>query len=242
MTVAHVAASPMTVRTVNGAISVAADPAKTEVSISADLHAQTLDRLARTKIVATRDADGALRIEVAWADGQRLNSEGCDFDIVAPDVRGIDVDTSNGAIIVTDLGGNALLKSSNGKITATHQAGDVRAATSNGAIVITDPAGNVKAGSSNGAIEVVNAPGARGCGYIQWARRSHALADLSGPGESRFGERADPRGGGGRVPRAGFDADQQLGGEDRRARGTRRRQGDQDRQVVGDHLLRRGGG
>jgi hypothetical protein len=76
LSVEHTAAAPLFVRTVNGGVTVIADPAAADVSITAEVKAQTLDRLAATKVVASRDADGTLRVEIAWPDGQRLNSEG----------------------------------------------------------------------------------------------------------------------------------------------------------------------
>ncbi len=159
LTVDHVAASPVSVRTINGAVSVVADTSASDVSVTAELRAQSLDRLERTKIVASRDPDGTLRIDIAWADGVALNSEGCDLDIILPDARGVDIHTSNGSVEVSNLAGKATLNSSNGRITATHHDGDVVASTSNGSISVTDPAGDVEADSSNGAITVANAPG-----------------------------------------------------------------------------------
>jgi DUF4097 and DUF4098 domain-containing protein YvlB len=157
LTADQVAAAPVVVRTTNGGVAVTADTTRTDVSIKAELHAQTQDRLARTKVVAAREADGTLRVEIAWADGERLNSEGCDFTILLPDAHGLDIDTSNGAVEVTGLSGNALLRTSNGRITATRQQGDVDARTSNGSITIVDSIGAIKAVSSNGGIDVQNA-------------------------------------------------------------------------------------
>jgi hypothetical protein len=158
MQVDHTPSSALVVRTENGKVEVVADPAASDISITAELRAQTLDRLERTTVSAVRTQDGTLRIGVDWADGKPLNSEGCSFDIVVPDSRGVDIGTNNGTILITGLAGDALLRTSNGAITANGQAGNVRADTSNGAITVTDPQGSVAADTSNGAIEVRNAP------------------------------------------------------------------------------------
>jgi hypothetical protein len=158
LSVEHAASAPVVVRTVNGGVSIVGDASISDVSITAEVKAQTLERLAATKVVAARDADGTLRIEMAWPDGRRLDGEGCDLDIVVPNARDVSIETSNGSVSVTDLAGRAVLRTSNGRIAATRQQGEVDADTSNGAIAIVDPAGAVKADTSNGSIEIENAP------------------------------------------------------------------------------------
>src|SRR5690606_1785966 len=98
MQVAHTPSAPLVIRTDNGKVEIVSDPAASDVSITAELRAQTLDRLERTSVNAARGEDGTLRIGVNWADGRPLNSEGCSFDIVVPDALGVDVETHNGAI------------------------------------------------------------------------------------------------------------------------------------------------
>lgn len=156
--VAHVSGTPVNVRTENGRIDVRADSAASDVHVVAQLRAQTVDRLDRSKVVATRQADGSLLLEVQWADSRTLDSEGCSFDVVLPDAAGINAWTSNGGVRVEGIGGNATLRTSNGRIESTAQGGSVRADTSNGTIQVTRPAGDVHAKSSNGSIEVTEAP------------------------------------------------------------------------------------
>lgn len=154
---AHVVDSPVVVRTGNGKVDVTAKSDATEVRITAELRAQTLDRLARTTVRAERNSQGALEIDVDWADGQALNSEGCDFEIILPGARGLDIETSNGSVRVEGLAGNAALRTSNGRVTALRHDGDVDVRTSNGAVEVEDAAGAVRVRTSNGSIDVSNA-------------------------------------------------------------------------------------
>lgn len=155
--VSQMSEAPIEVRTVNGKVSIVADPSASDVLISAELKAQTIERLALTSVVAARDPNGTLRIGVAWPDGRALRGEGCDFQITVHDAAGVDIKTSNGAILIDGLAGPALLRSSNGRIEALRHAGPVDADTSNGAVRVVDPAGEVRAESSNGSITVLNA-------------------------------------------------------------------------------------
>jgi DUF4097 and DUF4098 domain-containing protein YvlB len=158
MRIEHVTGKPVNVATDNGRVEVRADSTASDVHVVALLKAQTTDRLERSKVVATREADGSLNLGVQWADGRPLNSEGCSFNVVVPDALGTDIRTGNGTVRLEGLGGNATIRTSNGRIEATDQGGSVRADTSNGHIIITRPAGAVHARSSNGTIEVLNAP------------------------------------------------------------------------------------
>ncbi len=158
--VAHSAGMPLAVTTANGAVHVTAASPGQEVSVKAALRAETAERLAATKVVAERKADGTLSIGIDWpADGRR-GSEGCSFDISIPDAKGVTINTSNGPVSVNGLTGDAVLRSSNASITAGHQAGNVDAHTSNAGIIVSGPGGDITAVTRNGHIEIVDAPGA----------------------------------------------------------------------------------
>jgi hypothetical protein len=153
----HVTASPIKVRTENGAVDVrspGAPDAPSQVTIHAEVRARTVERLAQTHILATRDTDGTLFVRVEWPDGGRLGSEGCSFDIQLPDARGIDIASSNGSIRTENLKGNALLHTSNGNVTVQTQAGAVDVSTTNGGIHLTAITGDAVAESSNGTITI----------------------------------------------------------------------------------------
>lgn len=162
MHVEHVPASALKVRTENGHVEAQGAPGSVtsaQVTIQAELRARTVERLAQTRIMATRDESGLLFIRVEWPDGGRLGSEGCDLDIHIPDARGIDIQTSNSALRIENLAGSALLHTSNGNIAVKSQAGAVDARTSNGSVQLSGIAGDAGAESSNGNITIDAAGG-----------------------------------------------------------------------------------
>jgi hypothetical protein len=154
MTVAHQAGSALKVTSGNGAVTVKRGSV-TEVQIDAEIRCTSEERLAQTKIVADR-VDGKLNIEVAWPGGRAMNNEGCRFDIIVPDAKGVEVTTSNGSITVSGLAGEATLRSSNGAIRLSDQDGPADATTSNGRIELQNVAGSATATTTNGAV-IVNA-------------------------------------------------------------------------------------
>lgn len=70
------------------------------------------------------------------------------------------ITSSNGAIRVEDISGNAHLHSSNGTLRVTKLSGDLEADTSNGRIEIRDLEGNANLRTSNGTIDADAAHGA----------------------------------------------------------------------------------
>jgi DUF4097 and DUF4098 domain-containing protein YvlB len=99
-----------------------------------------------------RDARGTLQVRVEPPNGQWKNNEGASFDITLPGANGIVVDTGNGSVRISGLGGKADLKTSNGRVEVRDHDGDVKAGTSNGPIVVRG-ADELWAHTSNGRIE-----------------------------------------------------------------------------------------
>lgn len=147
----HVPGSAVDVRTRNGGISITADPAATEVEVTAHVRAQTAARADNVVITLQRIADGALVVGADWPGGIR-DSEGVTFEVVAPDVYGVFADTKNGRITLRGVNGGAKLRTSNGAIDVRAQGGDVDARTSNGRIEAHDVGGSLVAVTSNGAV------------------------------------------------------------------------------------------
>ncbi|HEX2972729.1 MAG TPA: DUF4097 family beta strand repeat-containing protein [Tepidisphaeraceae bacterium] len=155
LTVAHQPGMPVRVATSNGAITIQRGPVA-DVLIKAELKATSEPRLANTRIIAER-REGALVVEVAWADNQRKGSEGCSFEITVPDAKDVDARTSNGSIHLTSLAGQAHANTANGAITITAQDGPVEARTSNGAVRVKASTGAIIAETANGSIEIEDA-------------------------------------------------------------------------------------
>ena len=80
------------------------------------------------------------------------------FDVKAP--RGwhgdIELTTSNGPIVASDIHGHVSLRTSNGSITVSGHTGTLQARTSNGPLRLTDVHGTVEARTSNGPLSFLN--------------------------------------------------------------------------------------
>lgn len=149
--------SPLRVATDNGSVRI--ERAGTEqVTIKARLKARSAERLADAAILAERDRNatiergGALEIGVRWPDGRRFDNEGCDFTVLTPGESSVDVETSNGAVVLEGVSGPATVRTSNGAVTVRDHDGSVDVETSNGTVTLTKIAGAVRSRSSNGSM------------------------------------------------------------------------------------------
>lgn len=145
------------VQTSNGGI-VVRRASGDKIEITADIKAQTQERLDQTFVHADQ-IDNDLVVRVEWAEGRRLNNEGCAFTIAMPDTESITLRSSNGSLTVESLNGPADLSTSNGRITVTDHMGGVSARTSNGRVTCETIDGAVFADTSNGAVRIVGVSG-----------------------------------------------------------------------------------
>ncbi len=160
--VKHAPDAPVHVETSNGAVTIEpAAPGATAVEITADIKAQTQERLDAVKVVATRDDKGLLKITVEWPEGKAKGNEACAFKIKTPGFKGVTVKSHNGEIALSGQKGDAVLNTSNGRVAVNGHTGPVKANSSNGKIELLDVLG-ASADSSNGAIHVRLAEGASG--------------------------------------------------------------------------------
>lgn len=156
---AHQAGTALLVNTDNGGVSVVKASGSDHVAITAKLHSQDKERLEAARVVAEREAGGALRVAVEWPGGLRWNNEGCAFEIALPDATGVTVETSNGVITLEGLSGEARLRSSNGSLSVTDHDGPVFGETSNGTILLKNVSGAANVESSNGPVNIEAAGG-----------------------------------------------------------------------------------
>ena len=176
MQVLHQDGTALVVRTLNGSVHVNKQDGS-QVTIKADLVSQWQERLDQAQVLATRQPDGALLIEVSFPGGAR-SSEGSSFEIGIPAASGLDLESHNGGLAIAGLSGRAKLSTSNGGIDVTDHRGPVQAHTSNGHIVLRAVAGDAAAETTNGHVEITGITGAAN------ARTSNgtvhvALADAS---------------------------------------------------------------
>lgn len=164
------AAQGLRIDTHNGRVTVTAGD-DAEIFITAELKAQTTERLAQMKVVAEQDESGTLVIApvppggAGGAAGRWWSNEGCTIDVALPrsaTAAGVRVKTNNGRITISGAAGALDLRTSNGGIIVRGAAGEVVADTSNGKIELTDVHGPVKADTSNGRVLVRLTPDGEG--------------------------------------------------------------------------------
>lgn len=154
------------VRSPRGSVEVRAADVS-EIRISGTSHAggftrsQAEDRLEHVDIVAAADPGDPAVFVVEVTHPWWLPSRwvGGDFEIEVPAPCAADIRTRDGAITVSGLKDEALLKTSNAEVAVDGVVGEVRARTSNGAVTAKNVTGDLVAGTSNGAIEVENVTG-----------------------------------------------------------------------------------
>ncbi len=180
LVVPYVAGSALSVQGRNGSIEVAkAD--RQDVQIIARIAAQTPERAEAVEISAQRLDDGLLRVEAIWPDGKPLNNEGCAFVIELPDADGLDLNTSNGRLAISNLAGHAKLVTSNGAIHIEGHAGSAEVSTSNGSIDAHQITGPVTARTSNGRITLEPAADNPGPFDVNTSNGSIRAQQIAGP-------------------------------------------------------------
>jgi len=166
----------LVVKNVNGSVEIVKDPAATDLQISAKVRcaAESKEaaeaRLKDTKLLAERDAEGCVRVEVVFPSREpaamnvvlNASREGASLVIRAANLDGIEVDTVNGSITSGAFAGRAKLGTSNGAIRIDGHAGPVHLGTSNGSIEAARVGTPLIAETSNGRVEVSLAETATG--------------------------------------------------------------------------------
>ena len=172
-------AKSVVVTTENGGVELIQDASATTMQISATIRcsADTIEkaeaRVKATKLVAERDASGAVRVGVVFPPrepavtvvfvGDMAGSDDTASIVIrAANLDGIEVNTSNGSIDVGAFSGPAKLVTTNGAIEVKDHAGPVEARSTNGAIRASGVLAPIAAETSNGRIEVSLAPNAQG--------------------------------------------------------------------------------
>ncbi|UCD74841.1 MAG: DUF4097 family beta strand repeat protein [Phycisphaerales bacterium] len=154
----HMSQTPVTVISRNGSVQVIADPTLADIQISARItcggatQAQADDRLADASIDVSRDLSRRLTIKPVFPGGER-NGDGASITVRLPDACGIEVDTSNGAVVLRGLTGEAIVDTSNGSVTVEDHNGQATLETSNGRVTVTGHVGPLDVDTSNGSVK-----------------------------------------------------------------------------------------
>jgi DUF4097 and DUF4098 domain-containing protein YvlB len=185
-TTAHVPESGIFVDTKNGRIEVVADPQRTDVLIEAHVKCKGRNqeeadqRLAATTISITRDVNEQLVVKPVFPDSHR-GGDGASFVIKLPDANGVNLDTSNGSVVATNLAGDLVIDTSNGTIKVTDHDGEAHVDTSNGTVTVTNLSGSLWADTSNGKIALNNVGGPVDADTSNGSIKLVLAGDQSGP-------------------------------------------------------------
>lgn len=158
MRVAHVPNKALDIVTANGSIK-AEQEAREDVSIEVELYGYDAERLDFATVLANRQGDGTLRVSIDWPGGKRRDGEGAKIKVYIPDAHDVSAKTSNGAIALLGLDGEAYVSTSNAPVTIHNHDGDIDANTSNGSINIENASGNIRFDSSNARVQISDAQG-----------------------------------------------------------------------------------
>lgn len=158
MRVAHVPHAALDIVTANGSIK-AEQESREDVSIEVELYGYDAERLDFASVLANRQGDGTLRISIDWPGGKRRDGEGAKIKVYIPDAHNIKAKSSNGAVALIGLAGEAYISTSNGPVTIQGHKGNIDAKTSNGSINIENSNGNIRFDSSNARVQISDAQG-----------------------------------------------------------------------------------
>ena len=152
----------------NGRVTLTRDESAKELTVTAEIQCagrtdeEAKQRADATTLDVTRDAAGLVRVRVKFApvpDGVTgWGNDAANLDVKAPNLAGIEVVSSNGAIQVEGgFGGATRLRTSNGAIEGIGIGAPAQLETSNGSVDVQLTAGqtgNVEIRTSNGSVKL----------------------------------------------------------------------------------------
>ena len=157
----------------NGDISVVEDSSVKSLTITATLDArgetQELadQRLQQMSVNVTSEGD-VITLEAVFAPTRR-SGEGVSMEIVIPDLSGVDINSSNGNVVIAGADGTTSVDTSNGNISLRKSTGSASLETSNSRVDVMGHKGAVDIETSNGKVLVEDHDG-------RPHARTHAIA------------------------------------------------------------------
>jgi len=141
--------------TQNGNVGVTAS-ADTLFTVKVQKYAYGRDKADAEKAIANVVYSGAvvgteLRVKAEIPSGSR--PYGAAFTIVAPETTAVNIQTTNGAIAVSNTVGDIAASTTNGAITLTGTDGTASLSTTNGALEVDVHRGGIEGRTTNGAVE-----------------------------------------------------------------------------------------
>lgn len=147
------AGQPLTVSTRNGGVTVVRSDTD-QIVVTAELHAKTKDDLAKIEVHASNLPDKGSAVHVKFPDSSRVSNMGCSLKIEVPRVNGLNIESTNGPIDISDMAGRAVLETTSGPVTITKHDGAVVIETNNAPVQVTDVAGAVAVETTNGPVDL----------------------------------------------------------------------------------------
>lgn len=184
--VSHMAESPVTVISRNGAVHVIADRTVSEVSISARIacggvsQEEADQRVQEARLEVTRSTSRRLTIKSIFPSPGR-NGDGAHITVRLPDVDGVEVDTSNGRVVLNGLAGPVKVDTSNGSIEIVDHNGPVQADTSNGSVSVSGQVGRLDVETSNASVTALDIAGPVDIDTSNGSIRMSLSPDQAGP-------------------------------------------------------------
>ncbi len=180
----------LTVNSRNGAVLVQAEPGAEGIRIEARLtcggetEEMARQRVEDAVIVATFDEDAGLEIEPRFPDPPN-SGDSASITVITPAADGIQIETSNGPIVVEGAGdaftSDLQVKTSNAAVTLSQFRGPATINTSNGPVQVSDVDGQVTVDTSNAPVTATSVRGALSIESSNAPVRIHLGDDQSGP-------------------------------------------------------------
>lgn len=177
--------SKLVVETRNGRLSATQDASLKEMQIiaqvrcSAPTQEEADQRVKDTALIATKEADGTVRVSIKFPALKSGDSHGpsdsASVEVRAPALADIDLRTSNGRIEVTGFDATLKARTSNGQIRVERVAGAVDLSTSNGSVHAKEVGAPASIDTSNGSVEVALAADQKGAVDIRTSNGSVKL-------------------------------------------------------------------
>jgi hypothetical protein len=148
--------------------------------IRADVSSLTDERRAGSSISATLDAQGRMVIEPVWEGGKREN-EASSFEIRLPrGAKSVEVEAT-GAVTLTGVRADSVVRTSNGPVTVSDHGAGVHAFTTNAQMFFERVSGVIRAETTNGIVLVREAMGPVSATTERAAIDIRMASDASGP-------------------------------------------------------------
>ena len=148
-----------TARTHNGAITVrGADENTCKVTAKITVRARTPEEaqsLAEKVSVSLIERDNGLATQINKPNIPRGYSLTVEFDVSCPRQTGLNLETHNGAVKISNIVGDSTAETHNGAITTENILGTTELHTHNGKIICRKIAGDLKATTHNGGVNIV---------------------------------------------------------------------------------------